>query len=62
VTPLLAPEPLPIAPVLKSRLNAAWERVELILQFTDYIGLFMYHCDLLEHEENGVMGRYQVLR
>ncbi len=62
MTPLLAPEPLPIPPVLESRLNAAGERVELILEFPEYTGVFMYHCHLLEHEDNGMMGQYQVLR
>lgn len=36
------------------------ERVEIITKFTDYTGLFLYHCHNLEHEDMGMMRNYQV--
>jgi FtsP/CotA-like multicopper oxidase with cupredoxin domain len=37
------------------------ERVRLLLKFTDYTGTFMYHCHILEHEDMGMMGNYEVV-
>ncbi|ABE45412.1 multicopper oxidase family protein [Polaromonas sp. JS666] len=36
------------------------ERVRLLLGFTDYPGLFPYHCHMLEHEDSGLMRNYLV--
>jgi blue copper oxidase len=36
------------------------ETVEIMLQFHQ-LGIFMYHCHLLEHEEHGMMGQFSVL-
>lgn len=36
------------------------EQVELLVTF-DHPGLFMYHCHILEHEENGMMGQVNVV-
>ncbi|SEA24536.1 Multicopper oxidase with three cupredoxin domains (includes cell division protein FtsP and spore coat protein CotA) [Thalassobacillus cyri] len=35
------------------------EMVRLIATF-DHSGLFMYHCHILEHEDSGMMGQYEV--
>ena len=35
------------------------ERVKIITRFR-YPGLFMYHCHILEHEDNGMMGQFKV--
>ncbi len=37
------------------------ERVRIICQFNDYTGIYMYHCHLLEHEDNGMMGQFEVV-
>ena len=37
------------------------DRVRLLVEFTDYTGLYMYHCHLLEHEDEGMMGQYAVI-
>lgn len=36
------------------------ERVRVLLHFTDYEGLFLYHCHMLEHEDSGLMRNYLV--
>jgi FtsP/CotA-like multicopper oxidase with cupredoxin domain len=36
------------------------ERVRLLMRFTDFEGLYMYHCHNLEHEDMGMMRNYQV--
>ncbi len=36
------------------------ERVRILLRFTDYTGLFIYHCHMLEHEDSGLMRNYLV--
>jgi FtsP/CotA-like multicopper oxidase with cupredoxin domain len=40
----------------------AQEPVELLVQFTQpaVAAPFMYHCHLLEHEDNGMMGQFVV--
>jgi FtsP/CotA-like multicopper oxidase with cupredoxin domain len=35
------------------------ERVRIIARFQD-AGLFMYHCHILEYEDNSMMGQFQV--
>ena len=37
------------------------ERVRLLLKFTDYTGTFMDHCHILEHEDMGMMGNFEVV-
>ena len=34
--------------------------MELLVTF-EHSGLFMYHCHILEHEENGMMGQVNVV-
>ena len=36
------------------------ERVRLLVRFSDYPGLFLYHCHNLEHEDMGMMRNYLV--
>ena len=37
------------------------DRVRLISQFLDYTGVYMYHCHMLEHEDDGMMGQFEVV-
>jgi blue copper oxidase len=37
------------------------ERVRIISKFEDYTGIYMYHCHFLEHEDNGMMGQFEVV-
>lgn len=37
------------------------ETVRIIAKFEDYTGIYMYHCHLLEHEDNGMMGQFEVV-
>ncbi len=37
------------------------ERVRLLLHFTDYPGLFIYQCHMLEHADSGLMRNYQIV-
>ena len=36
------------------------ERVRIALTFTDFPGLYPYHCHNMEHEDNGMMRYYEV--
>ncbi len=36
--------------------------VRIIVRFDDYTGLYMYHCHVLEHEDSGMMGQFEVIR
>ncbi len=37
------------------------ETVEVAAKFQDYTGLFMLHCHMLDHEDHGMMARFEVL-
>jgi blue copper oxidase len=37
------------------------ETVRIITRFHDYKGVYMYHCHLLEHEDDGMMGQFEVV-
>ena len=37
------------------------EKVRIIMRFQDYKGVYMYHCHLLEHEDDGMMGQFEVV-
>ncbi|MDH3330130.1 MAG: multicopper oxidase domain-containing protein [Desulfobulbaceae bacterium] len=37
------------------------ERVRIISRFADYTGVYMYHCHVLEHEDKGMMGQFEVI-
>jgi len=32
------------------------ETVQILVPFTDFAGITVYHCHILEHEERGMMG------
>ena len=36
--------------------------VEIAVLFDEHLGVFMYHCHMLEHEESGLMGQFEVVR
>ncbi len=36
------------------------EVVRIIIRFGNYKGVYMYHCHLLEHEDDGMMGQFEV--
>lgn len=38
------------------------EEVEVAARFTDYTGAFMIHCHMLDHEDHGMMARFDVRR
>lgn len=37
------------------------DKVRLIARFLDYTGVYMYHCHMLEHEDDGMMGQFEVI-
>ena len=37
------------------------EVLELKLRFTDHIGMYMLHCHILEHEDDGMMTQFEVV-
>ncbi len=37
------------------------ETVRILVRFEDYTGIYMYHCHLLEHEDAGMMGQFEVV-
>jgi spore coat protein A, manganese oxidase len=37
------------------------ETLELKLKFTDHTGVFMLHCHILEHEDDGMMTKFEVV-
>ena len=36
-------------------------RIEIALVFREYTGIYMYHCHFLEHEDEGMMGQFNVI-
>jgi len=36
--------------------------IRIIKRFEDYTGIYMYHCHLLEHEDAGMMGQFEVVK
>jgi FtsP/CotA-like multicopper oxidase with cupredoxin domain len=38
------------------------EEVEVAARFTDHTGPFMIHCHMLDHEDHGMMARFDVVR
>ena len=55
--------------VLPSPVESGWkdtvliwpgETVRFITKFEDYTGIYMYHCHFLEHEDDGMMGQFEV--
>src|SRR5438094_6055319 len=42
-------------------LLASGETLELKMKFTDHVGKYMLHCHILEHEDDGMMGQFEVI-
>jgi spore coat protein A, manganese oxidase len=38
------------------------ETIEVKLKFTDHIGMYMLHCHIIEHEDDGMMTQFEVVR
>ncbi len=38
------------------------ETLELKLKFTDHVGMYMLHCHIIEHEDDGMMTQFEVVR
>jgi spore coat protein A, manganese oxidase len=38
------------------------ENLEVKLKFTDHIGMYMLHCHIIEHEDDGMMTQFEVVR
>ncbi len=38
------------------------QQVEVKLKFSDHTGRYVFHCHVLEHEDNGMMGQFEVVR
>lgn len=55
----------PPAPVESGRKDTVllWpnDKVRIISKFDDYTGVYMYHCHMLEHEDDGMMGQFEVV-
>ena len=37
------------------------ETLELKMKFTDHLGKYMFHCHILEHEDDGMMSQFEVV-
>jgi FtsP/CotA-like multicopper oxidase with cupredoxin domain len=37
------------------------ETVEVLSRFTDHVGKYVFHCHILEHEDNAMMARFDVV-
>ncbi len=56
-----------VAPKPYERMKETWivnpgETVIVKLKFTDNLGVFMFHCHILEHEDDGMMAQFRVVR
>ncbi len=38
------------------------ETLEIKLKFTDHLGVYMLHCHIVEHEDDGMMTQFEVVR
>jgi FtsP/CotA-like multicopper oxidase with cupredoxin domain len=38
------------------------EVLEVKLKFTDHVGMYMLHCHMVEHEDDGMMTQFEVIR
>ena len=41
---------------------APGETLEVKLKFTDHLGMYMLHCHMMEHEDDGMMTQFEVVR
>lgn len=37
------------------------DTIEILIKFTDYTGKFVFHCHVLEHEDDSMMGQFEVV-
>jgi FtsP/CotA-like multicopper oxidase with cupredoxin domain len=37
------------------------ETLEVKLKFTDHTGMYMLHCHMVEHEDDGMMTQFEVV-
>ena len=37
------------------------QQVDVKIKFTDHTGRYVFHCHVLEHEDNGMMGQFEVV-
>ena len=51
----------PWEPMKETWLLASGETIELKMKFTDHTGMYMLHCHILEHEDDGMMGQFEVV-
>ncbi len=54
-------------PAYEAGLQDTWrldpgETVEVAARFTDYTGIFMIHCHMLDHEDHGMMAQFAVVK
>ncbi|HEU5035341.1 MAG TPA: multicopper oxidase domain-containing protein [Mycobacteriales bacterium] len=54
-------------PAYEAGLQDTWrldpgETVEVAARFTDYTGVFMIHCHMLDHEDHGMMAQFAVVK
>ncbi|MBI2866538.1 MAG: multicopper oxidase domain-containing protein, partial [Chloroflexi bacterium] len=42
-------------------LMADGERVEVLIKFTDHTGVYVFHCHILEHEDQFMMAQFEVV-
>ena len=41
--------------------RAVARRLEVKLKFTDHVGMYMLHCHMVEHEDDGMMTQFEVV-
>lgn len=51
----------PYEPMKETWMLNSGETLEVKLRFTDHIGKFMFHCHILEHEDDGMMSQFEVV-
>jgi spore coat protein A, manganese oxidase len=56
-----------VGPARYERMKESWnlgigETIVLRLKFTDNVGLFVFHCHILEHEDAAMMAQFQVVQ
>ena len=42
-------------------MGARGDLLDVAATFTDYPGLFMVHCHMLDHEDHGMMAQFEVM-
>ena len=40
---------------------APGETLEVKLKFTDHVGMYMLHCHMVEHQDDGMMTQFEVV-